>query len=78
VPTQSSILPDEKQQTQAHIAIEKQNKQLNAKTAEMETAQKTKSKATTETSNTVKNNMKAAGQYKSALLLLQGIGIMPP
>jgi hypothetical protein len=43
---QSSLLPDEKRRLEARIAtLEKQNKKLKAKMAELETAQKTKNKA---------------------------------
>jgi hypothetical protein len=45
---QSSLLPDEKRRLEARIAtLEKQSKKLKAKMAELETAQKTKNKAST-------------------------------
>jgi hypothetical protein len=63
--------------------LERQNKELKANLAELETAQKTKNKVNIAASETKNNNVKsndrqAAGKYKSLLLPLQIVGTIPP
>jgi hypothetical protein len=59
VPTQSSLLPEEKRQLEARIAtLERQNKELKAKLVELETAHRPKTKATIATMESKSNNLK--------------------